>query len=639
MQEPPPVVPVPQGFTIDEPFPTGGGAGISPTATDSRKFGSANFPPAGTELIPGQSTFFVSNTGVHPNAADTLRLRYVGPGWEVMIGNSVDTTFAPGETEKTIPNPVVGQGATIDVFFSYSYSDYIIAGGYGYTAHGVGAATPDVAAFGTFLGGLVTPESAIPFSGTANYSGAGMVEGVLQTVISNNYEVSEVTGDVDLALDFGLNRLNGTFTNMVAVNSKGTFAFNSTSFSGTLFDNGFGGAMTVTSAPGNSYALKGTATGSIGGSLFGPNAQQVGGLWELYDGSKAVVGVYTASGQAQPQPPSPVTPPQNVYILTVNPPPGAETIVYNNPTIGTPAAASAGTSPAPPVLAAPGGPEFDGTPSFPVSGTTVFPVTLSAMRLSSSGVTADSATNAGGATIKLWGPVDNSVTGMLLSVPGIGMSDSWIYLYGRADQPTWAGSSSGFIGSTGLSYTSWGVWYASTNNTIGSIPTVDVAGIAFGYETPAGNMPTSGTATYSGTQNVLGSVYVPGKFGRNVPVVQGDASFTANFSSGQINGNFSNMTLYINDNPNDQFLVYAYPWNSVSVSASIAGGTNKFSGSTAVTSTPSGASAPYVLKPNATGHIDGKFYGPNAENLSGVWTLSNGDGTGSAVGAVGAAKQ
>jgi hypothetical protein len=124
-----------------------------------------------------------------------------------------------------------------------------------------------------------------------------------------------------------------------------------------------------------------------------------------------------------------------------------------------------------------------------------------------------------------------------------------------------------------------------------------------------------------------------------VPVVQGDASFTANFSTGQINGNFTNMKLYINDNPSDYGRIYAYPWNSVSVSASIAGGTNKFSGSTAVTPTPGGVSAPHALKPSATGHIDGKFYGPNAQNLSGVWTLSNGDGTGSAVGSVGAAKQ
>ena len=37
--------------------------------------------------------------------------------------------------------------------------------------------------------------------------------------------------------------------------------------------------------------------------------------------------------------------------------------------------------------------------------------------------------------------------------------------------------------------------------------------------------------------------------------------------------------------------------------------------------------------------INGGFYGPNAENLGAVWTLSNGDGTGVAMGGVGATKQ
>jgi hypothetical protein len=627
---------VPTNFTIGEPFSASGG--MHPAATSTRKFGSTNFPPVGTTFEPNQTIYFLTDQGLSATGSHGVRLRYVGPGWEVMIpSRGIDLTFAPDDPAvKTIPDPVGGTD-TIDVFFNYGYSDYVVAGNYGYFALSDGV-------LGTFLSGFITPESAIPFAGTASYSGAGLVQGLLHTVTSGVYTVSDVYGDVDVTVDFGLNRLNGTFSNMISVNSEGTFAFNSASFSGGVYTpyNGFGAPIDLTSAPDNPYALSGSATGYISGNIFGPNAQQLGGIWTLYDGSKAAVGVFSALGQAQPQPPSPVTPPLNAYILTVNPPPGAGDVTANPPTIARPAAASEGMSPAAPVLATPGGPEFDGTPSFPVSGTTVFPVTLSAMRLTSAGATADDATNAGGATVKLWGPVDNSTTGMLLSVPGIGVSDLWIYLYGRADQPTWGGSfggSSAIIGSTGLSYTSWGVWYSSSNNQLGSSATVDVAGVAFGYETPASNMPTSGTATYSGTQNVLGSVYVPGKFGPNVPVVQGDASFTANFSTGQIDGNFSNMTLYINDNPNDQFLVYAYPWNSVSVSASVAGGTNKFSGTTAVTSTPAGTSAPYVLKPTATGDIDGKFFGPNAENLSGVWTLSNGDGTGSAVGAVGAAKQ
>jgi hypothetical protein len=71
------------------------------------------------------------------------------------------------------------------------------------------------------------------------------------------------------------------------------------------------------------------------------------------------------------------------------------------------------------------------------------------------------------------------------------------------------------------------------------------------------------------------------------------------------------------------------PWNDVSVNASIAAGTNKFTGTTAVTSVPEGM---FSLNSSATGSINGAFYGPAAENLGAVWTLS--DGKNSAIGAV-----
>jgi hypothetical protein len=76
-------------------------------------------------------------------------------------------------------------------------------------------------------------------------------------------------------------------------------------------------------------------------------------------------------------------------------------------------------------------------------------------------------------------------------------------------------------------------------------------------------------------------------------------------------------------------------WNDVSVNASIAAGTNKFSGRTAVTSQGS-TTSPYALKGSATGHIDGAFYGPNAQNLGAIWSLS--DGTASAIGVVAAGR-
>ncbi len=67
----------------------------------------------------------------------------------------------------------------------------------------------------------------------------------------------------------------------------------------------------------------------------------------------------------------------------------------------------------------------------------------------------------------------------------------------------------------------------------------------------------------------------------------------------------------------------------VSVAASIAAGTNKFNGSTAVTSAPPG---PFSLNASASGSINGAFYGPAAQNLGAIWTLS--DGTTSAIGGV-----
>jgi hypothetical protein len=145
-------------------------------------------------------------------------------------------------------------------------------------------------------------------------------------------------------------------------------------------------------------------------------------------------------------------------------------------------------------------------------------------------------------------------------------------------------------------------------------------------------MPTTGTADYSGAGTVHGVVIFP-----NAPGIQpatgtvllvGDAHLSANFATGAITGGFTNVTTYD----------YFFPpsaWNDVSVNARIAAGTNKFGGSTADTSQLSTTSS-YTLKGSATGHIDGAFYGPSAQNLGATWSLS--DGTASAIGVVAAGR-
>jgi len=166
---------------------------------------------------------------------------------------------------------------------------------------------------------------------------------------------------------------------------------------------------------------------------------------------------------------------------------------------------------------------------------------------------------------------------------------------------------------------------------------------AFGYETQPTSMPTTGQATFSGYAQ--GEVYAPvgGHILSTASVspfvlLDGTARFSADFASGKITGAFTGMTYGDFKQVCDRSsctttLGPTIPWNDVSVTASIAAGTSRFSGTTAVTSVPQNT---FSLSASATGHIDGGFYGPAAENLGAIWTLS--DGTKSAIGGVAAGR-
>jgi hypothetical protein len=147
-----------------------------------------------------------------------------------------------------------------------------------------------------------------------------------------------------------------------------------------------------------------------------------------------------------------------------------------------------------------------------------------------------------------------------------------------------------------------------------------------GYETPATAIPTTGSASYTGQAS--GSVFFPitGSSGitpcecAEVPI-SGVASFTANFGARSLSGSMTGMTA---PHPWDDTLPNV-PWNDVAFSATIIGG--RFSGDAAVSNSPSGYAS---LGPNAVGSVDGKFFGPTAEEAGAVWTLF--DGTRSAIG-------
>src|SRR5690349_6958051 len=118
-------------------------------------------------------------------------------------------------------------------------------------------------------------------------------------------------------------------------------------------------------------------------------------------------------------------------------------------------------------------------------------------------------------------------------------------------------------------------------------------------------MPTTGTAVYSGVGTVGGHIY-----NRDNPFpeeLSGDVSLSANFATGGLTGSFKNL----------QAGCEGEALNDIWVNASITAGTNKFNGTTSVGSQPPFNGA-HTLKPTATGHIDGAFYGPAAQQLGAV---------------------
>jgi hypothetical protein len=243
-----------------------------------------------------------------------------------------------------------------------------------------------------------------------------------------------------------------------------------------------------------------------------------------------------------------------------------------------------------------------------VPATVSFPVLASSLQITPNSVSA--ADNSQSATMTL----DSMSNTLHVVIPSVKIDES-ISISGPLT------SGQGQAGVSGLSYVGIGQW---GNNSIGVQPLSNqsMAMGLFGYETPASATPTSGTAAYSGSGTVRGAVYVPYVGGPGSAELKGDANLSVDFASGNITGKFNNITSFDG--------CFTAPWNDVSVNAKIAPGTSKFSGTTATPSQP--ANTGYNLQPTATGSIKGGFYGPTAQQLGAVWTLS--DGTASAIGGV-----
>jgi hypothetical protein len=261
-----------------------------------------------------------------------------------------------------------------------------------------------------------------------------------------------------------------------------------------------------------------------------------------------------------------------------------------------------------PAVTAFGGPTFDGS-SGSLTTNTSFSGSATTVQFASSSI---SVSPNQAATVIIFDNSDSRhsyqiiIPSVNLNVTGFNMGNVGTYF--------WAFP--GDIPLAGLSYVSLGTWRQPDGPSAAAGTNTTDTFFVFGYDTPAVMMPTTGTAAFSGQTGF--NVYqqsggqVVSSWGA------GKAHFSVDFASGNVTGAFTEAF-----SPG--------PWNDVSVKASIAAGTSKFSGTTGVTSAPGG---PFTLKASATGRIDGGFYGPAAQNIGALWSLT--DGTTTAVGGVAA---
>jgi hypothetical protein len=159
-----------------------------------------------------------------------------------------------------------------------------------------------------------------------------------------------------------------------------------------------------------------------------------------------------------------------------------------------------------------------------------------------------------------------------------------------------------------LSYVTYGTW----NSADGSNNNLTMGTFVFGIQTPAGSVPTTGSAIYTGiTAGTLNQ-------GNNLFTVAGDMSMAVNFASGGINGAFSNM------GREDLQTGDVSAWRDFTTTGTINSSTGLFSG-TATTNDSA-----------LSGTFNGAFFGPvsngSPPEIGGGWSLS-GPGNESAVGA------
>lgn len=173
----------------------------------------------------------------------------------------------------------------------------------------------------------------------------------------------------------------------------------------------------------------------------------------------------------------------------------------------------------------------------------------------------------------------------------------------------------------GLHYSNFGYW---TMVPAAAVPgTLTLSAWAGGTQFTT-TMPTTGSATYTGVTSGTSLVNAT----NTAYDLNGVVSLTANFATSNITGSITRITA---TNTNGLIPVAAGSFNNITLTGTING--NAFSGSAAAGAVPAGTN-PASIAAGTAGTTAGHFYGPAANEVTGVWALST--GTVQALGSFGA---
>jgi len=195
-----------------------------------------------------------------------------------------------------------------------------VSGVLNYASMGGGAyfpkSTPGTNYIGEALTGYQTQTGHVPASGSATYigsngsaQGAPQAGGVAGQIYAPNAAGTAVTGggiggSASVSVNFASGAVSGQLTNMFSSSSAlGTNPWNTVNLSGSLSGSSVSGTTSTTAAPANAgiWGMSAAATGKFNGALYGPNVNEFGAIWSLYeptsDGGKAVLGVIGATHQ------------------------------------------------------------------------------------------------------------------------------------------------------------------------------------------------------------------------------------------------------------------------------------------------------------------------------------------------------